>query len=172
LVRAKQRYAAAAFEAYRVAALDLVPAVGVEFYITNWTRRAADAYRIQWCNAPRQPENPFDWEDIFRHHKDPDRLEVVIWGPEQRLSGLGLATTNRQSVILQFVEGDARADCPLQGKRLGIILETAACYAQERGKAELRLQPINEKLASLYVDAYGFTRETKKGERPYFRRPI
>lgn len=99
-------------------------------------------------------------------------MEIVIWGPNDRLCGLGLATTNRTSVILQFIEGDPRPDCPLRGKRLPIALEAVACYGQGRGKSEIRLQPINEKLASLYRDVYDFTRETRKGEQAYFRRPI
>ncbi len=172
LARAKQQYQSAAFEAYRVAAINLVSAIGVEFYVSNWTRRAAEAYREQWEWVSRNPDAAFDWHNIFHRHKDPDRMEIVIWGPNDRLCGLGLATTNRTSVILQFIEGDPRPDCPLRGKRLPIALEAVACYGQGRGKSEIRLQPINEKLASLYRDVYDFTRETRKGEQAYFRRPI
>ena len=111
------------------------------------------------------PDAAFDWHNIFHQHKDPDRMEIVIWGPNDRLCGLGLATTNRTSVILQFIEGDPRPDCPLRGKRLPIALFQKQWPATAKGEVnpKFALQPINEKLASLYRDVYDFTpRDAKR----------
>lgn len=74
--------------------------------------------------------------------------------------------------MLRFLEGDPRQDCPLRGKRILIALETAANYAQGRGKKEIRVQPIDDKLVYLYESVYGFVLESPKNEEPYYRKGV
>jgi hypothetical protein len=71
---------------------------------------------------------------------------------------------------LNFVEGDFRPDCPLQGRRVLIVLEAVALFGQLIGKQELRLRPLNQELERQYVDVYGF--EAGPEGESYFRRPI
>lgn len=172
LARAKQRYETDALEAHRTAAANLIPALDVNFYLTGWTRKAQEAYRDQWVLFVRAPDRSWDWDAIFQRHRDPDRFEIVIWAPGDRLAGLGIGLTTGRALVFRFFEGDPRPDCPLTGRRILIALEAAACYAQARGKTELRLQPINDRLAALYQDGYGFILEAPKGEQPYLRRTI
>jgi hypothetical protein len=108
----------------------------------------------------------------FRVHRDPDRLDIVIWGPNDRLCGLGLGLTSSEAVEVRFIEGDPRPDCPLKGKRILIILECAACYAQARGRKELRIQPINQRLEYLYRQTYGFVLETPRRGARYYRKGV
>jgi len=114
----------------------------------------------------------WDWEEIFRGHRDPDRLELVIWTVGDRLSGLGLVLTSGRAVELRFLEGDPRPDCPLKGRRIAVALEAAARYAQARGKLEIRLQPLNASLGCLYCKAYGFEEVTPKGAQSYLRKAV
>lgn len=139
--------------------------LGERIQITEWSGRAA-RHLSDWG------ETHFPWEEIFQKHRDPDRLDMAIWGAEDRLSGLALGLTTGQSLMLRFVEGDPREDCPLRGKRILIALEAATNYAQARGKREIRLQPINEKLVYLYENVYGFTLESPRNETPYYRKGV
>jgi len=102
----------------------------------------------------------------MRRHRDPDRLAMTIW-TEDRLSAIALALTTSQSVVLRFVEGDPRTDCPLVGKRALIALEACARYAQGRGKVELRVHPVNSHVEALYTGVYGFERRKPHKEPPY-----
>jgi hypothetical protein len=166
LERAKARYAVDRDAAHRQAALHLSTPIGVDFHLSGWTGKAREALAAQWKSSY------FDWAEIFRRHRDPDRLDMVIWAPEERLSGIGLGLTTGESVVVRFVEGDPRDDCPLKGRRIAIFLECAALYAQARGKLELRIQPINERLATLYQQSYGFTLATDQEGRAYYQRSI
>lgn len=143
--------------------------LGVEFTLTGWGERAKEAYADQWLNhcTPQ-----FDWERIFRIHRDLDRLDLVIWGPGGRLSGLALGLTTPQAVIMSFIEGDPRPDCPLKGKRVLIGLECGTCYGQVRGRTEIRIQPINKRLEELYRQEYGFVLETPGRGESYYRKDI
>lgn len=60
----------------------------------------------------------------------------------------------------------------MKGFRAAIALEAVACYAQLRGKAEIRVSPINDRLRELYVELYGFQEVTDRGMEPYFRRAV
>jgi hypothetical protein len=171
LARAKERYSAAAFEAYRSAALTLQPEFGLHLAITSWTNKAEDAYRSQWPKD-RHPDAGWSWDEIFRRHRDPDRLPIVIWGPSDRLCGLGLALTAGRVINLRFLEGDPRSDCPLKGRRIAIALEATAVYGQALGKGEITIDPVNADLENLYIDTYGFTKESVRGKKPCFRRTI
>jgi hypothetical protein len=168
----KERCRTAAFDAYRLAALKLEPIVGVALQLSDWTNRAREAYASQWLNAERHPDAGWDWVEIFRRHNDPNRMAIVIWGPDDRLSGLGLVLASNRSVELRFLEGDPRSDCPLKGKRALIALEAAVAYGQAIGKTDIRVQPATPELTARYVDLYGFTQETLRGEKPFFRKPI
>lgn len=160
--RAIARYETARFEAKRQAALNLQGQTDVDFYIGDWGTRAASALTAQWKD---EHASDWDWPEIFRRHKDIDRLDIVIWGPEDRLCGLGLGLRKADFVELRFLERDPRPDCPLIGKIIPIMLECSTCYAQATGRDELRLEPTNDQLATLYKDTYGFTvAKDRKGQ--------
>lgn len=171
LARAVERYREDALSACRTTSHALQAAVG-DFYITGWTHKGRQAFREQWLPAQRGRSFKWEWEEIFRRHREPDRLELVVWAPGDRLSALGLVLTTSRAVELRFLEGDQRPDCPLKGHRILIVLEAAARYAQSRGKLEIRVQPINAPLAKVYCDIYRFKEVRPKGEVPYLRREI
>jgi hypothetical protein len=168
--KAKQRYQEARDTCRRQAALKLSPILGVDFYVSGWSGRTRDAMLDQW--VPAAPITGWDWAEIFRRHNDPDRLDMAIWSTDDRLSGLGLGLTGSNFVEIRFVEGDPRQDCPLKGKRTLIFLECAAGYAQLRGKAELRIQPKNQALETLYTEIYGFTLETPRWGSAYYKKVV
>lgn len=168
LALAKRRYEQLALNAHRQAGLNLSGVLGVEFHISTWTRKGMEAFGQQW-----EADAEFQWREIFRRHlNEPDRLEIVVWGPEGRLCALALATTGGSFIKLGFLEGDPRPDCPLKGRRALIALEATQCYGQGRGKSELRIQPANDDLATMYVENYGFSLETRKGVDAYYKREI
>ncbi len=166
LARAKARYADLRGKAYLRTAQILVPHIEVDFTITQWGAKAKDAYSRQWG------QSRFDWEEIFRKHNDPDRLDMAIWSPNDRLSALCLGLTTGRSVHLRFLEGDRREDCPLKGRRILIVLEAAANFAQGRGKSELRLQPESDALKELFRETYGFALEKDQDKREYWVKRI
>lgn len=170
--RHKARCASAKDAARRQAALNLDGKFGATFHLSGWTVKAQEAYRDQWLTNPRHEDADWDWDEIFRRHRDPDNLEIVIWSPGDRLSGIGFCLVTGKSVEIRFVEGDNRADCPLKGYRALIILECATCYAQGLGKGELRAQPINASLQELYVDTYGFIVDREGRGDPYYRKKV
>jgi hypothetical protein len=53
-----------------------------------------------------------------------------------------------------------------------IALEAAACYAQELGKPEIRVQPVSTAVEGILRDGFGFTLETPKDTKPFFRRHV
>jgi hypothetical protein len=97
---------------------------------------------------------------------------MVVWGPNERLCGLGLAVTTSKAVCIRFVAGDAREGCPLIGKRGLIILECSALYAQARGREELRVEPATSSLEALYSDIYGFERVEPNKASAYYRKAV
>lgn len=139
--------------------------LGRHIQITEWSGRV-------WRALDDWGKIEFDWKEIERRHKDPSRLEIAIWSSQERLSGLALGLTTGQALMLRFLEGDPRQDCPLRGMRIAIALETAANYAQARGKSEIRLQPINDKLVYLYENVYGFALVSPHKEEPYYRKGV
>jgi hypothetical protein len=166
--RAKERYQVDRHAAYRFSTDNLVSVVGVNFHVTGWSNDARHALATQWN---QRGDDDWDWSEIFRRHNDPDRLDMAIWSPEARLSALSLGLTRSNYVEIRFLEGDRRRDCPLKGSRALIAIQCAAAYAQARGRAELRVQPTNERLKSLYMDIYGFELATpRRGEAYYVRK--
>lgn len=172
LEHAKKRYSDAREACRRQAGLRLGHVLGVEFHVSGWSNKGREAMADQWVDLKGATLSAWDWNEIFRRHHDPDRLDMVIWGPDDRLCGVGLALTTGQAVDIRFVEGDPRIDCPLKGKRTLIFLECAAGYAQQRGKAELRIEPKNSALVNLYTDVYGFSLETPRGANAYYRKAV
>jgi hypothetical protein len=162
---ARNRYAVSRARAISATTAALVPEFGIVFRLTGWSRAVQAAYQVQWVS----PE--FDWQEIFRRFGDPDRLDLAMWA-EDRLCGLGLATTTQTALKLLFLEGDSRPDCPLRGLRIPIFLDVAANYARDRGKTELRVWPLTDNLAGLYRDAYGFSLVTSGPGGPYWVRRI
>jgi hypothetical protein len=152
-------------EAFRVASLNLADNPGLNFHITGWTARAREAYG-GWASSR------WNWNELFRRHHDPDRLDIAIWTHDNELAALALAVTTGLAVHLRFLEG-APGDSPaLKGDRLIIVLEAVACYAQLRGKVEIRATPLNDELSRLYVDRYGFELVDKRGQEAYVCRRI
>lgn len=170
LARARARYEAAKDLARREAAQVLVPKIGTNFHLSGWSGKAREALNDQWVVDGKQLSQ-WDWNEIFRRHNDPDRLDIVIWGAADRLCGLSLCLSTSTYIEIRFLEGDPRRDCPLTGRRALIVLETAARYAQERGRAELRIQPVNERLETLYRQIYRFELATPhRGSAYYYKR--
>lgn len=155
--------------AFRAAALNLQPHLGVEFNISPWSNKALRAFDGHWSTFKREVE--WDWPEIFRGHRDYDRLDLAIWSGD-RLCGLGLGITTPSALELRFLEGCPDPECPLRGRRILIALEAAACYAQTCGKKEIRVSPINSSLESLYRDTYGFALETPAKGAPYYRKGV
>jgi hypothetical protein len=168
--QALAKYKSQADKARGRTVITLAPVIGVNFSLGTWGNRAQAAYAEQWLQ--RHPDAGWDWAEVFKRYNDPDRLEMVIWGPEERLSGIGLAVTTGQAVNVRFIEGDPRPECPLVGRRIPIFLECAANYAQLRGKVELRIQPVNDTLAALYTEVYDFTLETPAHGAAYYKRTV
>lgn len=168
LARHKARFEADRHAARAQAVKNLQPHLP-EFNLSGWGARARESYLDQWRG---EPKCNWDWEEIFRRHNDPDKLDVAIWGPNERLCGLGIGLTTGEALELRFLEGDPRADCPLKGRRILIFLESAACYAQARGRPELRVRPKNERLEDLYRQTYGFVLETNSRGDRYLRKDI
>jgi hypothetical protein len=169
--RAKERYQQAKDTCRREAAIKVGAFLGVEFYISGWSDRTRHALSDQWLADGVSAGTGWDWPEVFRRHNDPDRLDMAVWAAD-RLCGLGLCLTGSQFVEIRFVEGDPRQDCPLKGKRTLIFLECAAGYAQSRGKAELRIQPKNQRLEALYTGLYGFSLETPRRSPAYYRKVV
>ncbi|MGO7898912.1 hypothetical protein ACC719_15735 [Rhizobium ruizarguesonis] len=149
LARARERYIKNKHDARKAAVVNLEPHLQIKFHVAEWSNRCFEAMKSQWS------ESEFDWEEIRRRYREPDQLDFAIWH-EDRLCAMGLAVTTGQSVKLKFIEGDARLDCPLKGRRILIALEAVANYAQARGKKEIILEPLNEGLVSLYETNFGF----------------
>lgn len=163
----RERYLQCAHDAFRKCEAKLLQRARLSFAITEYSGRSAEAVREQWEPFGRDHETAWDWAELVRHYrKDPDTLAMAVWSGE-RLSSLCLATTSGNAVHIRYLEGDPRADCPLRGCRALIALEACAGYAQSRGKTELRVHPLNDRLKGLYVDTYGFDVCSPKKAEPY-----
>ncbi|QRE74094.1 hypothetical protein [Methylobacterium aquaticum] len=172
LAAAKQRYAANREAARLAAATAASQTFGIEIQLSGWTSKASSAWASQWIDADRRSASSWDWDAI--HHaysRELDRFDLAMWSGE-RLCGLALATMSRSIITINFLEGDPRTDCPLQGKRAAIAVEAAQNYGQLSGRRFLRVQPIHPRLETLYCDIFGFTLATNKGGRAYYQREI
>lgn len=160
-------------EAFRQTSLNLSPLIGVKFLLTGWSRKAEAAYDNQWKAQKRHPDAAWDWPELQKKYiRDPSRLDIVIWGPDERLCGLGLGKMTSQAVDLLFLEREPAADCPLQGRVALIALDAAARFGQGCGRTELRVHPVNSSLCNLYCDTYGFTLVEPRKQDPYCRKGV
>gem|GEM_PF-5745131 len=132
------------------AAANLRGLVGEDLRISEISGKALDAVSSQWKISK------FDWAVVYDTHKKPNDFKFAIWKGET-LCALALARLTTKSVHLSFLEGSPHSDCPLRGKRVLIALETASIYGQRRGKQYLTLEPLNEKLSSVYQGTFGFS---------------
>jgi hypothetical protein len=146
--------------------------LGIDVRIRRTSRTAYEHIRDYWDVAGRHPDAGWDWEELFRRHREPKRLDMAIWTPTGRLVAMGLATITTAAATVRYVEGDPRADCHLKGKRVLIALEAATNYALGAGLAEIRIEPINGALASMYEKVYGFELVKPPKAPPYYRKGI
>ena len=109
LAAAKRRYAQNKHDACK-AAEALATHIGTSYQITEVSGRALRYISDAWGSSH------FDWPEVLRRHNEPDVMPIAIWHGE-RLCALALALTTGQAVVLRFLEGDARSDCPLKGRR-------------------------------------------------------
>lgn len=71
-----------------------------------------------------------------------------------------------------FFEADPRPECPLKGKRILIALDAIAAYVQGSGRAEIRVEPANDKLVEVYQTVYEFEVVSPRKGKPYCRKRI
>ena len=172
LSAAKARYSHAATRARLQAALNLQAVLKLPFSITEWSNRSSDALTEQWPLSGRRPDSSWNWPQIQRDFKtDPTKFELAVWG-DNRLSCLAIANLSNSAVVLRFLEGDPRADCPFRGVRTLIVLEAIQCCGLTTGRNEIQVEPVNDALATLYRNNYGFALATRKGGNAYYRREI
>lgn len=161
----KQKYVSNTFDARQRTVSALSPYEAIHFALTEWSGRTWEAMSSQWGAFF------YDWREISRRHRDPDRLELALWTGETLLA-VGLALTNDRAVHVKFIEGHPNPTCPLKGGRLEILLDAAANYALVRGKTEIHLEPKNDDLIDLYESVYDFERVNRKGGAPYWCRKV
>jgi len=148
-------------------------AAGIDVRLMRASRRAFEYVREHWDAAGRHPTCAhWNWEEICRSHRAPKTFDLAIWTPDERLAGLALATLTAEAAIIRRVEGDPRDGCALKGKRVLIALEAVSNYALGAGLRELRVEPVNAELASLYERVYGFELHQPKKATAYYRKAI
>lgn len=126
--------------------------------------------KAHWDPNGRREETAWDWQDVMRRHRDPDRLDMAIWAGE-RLAALALSLTTSEAVELRFLEADPRRDCPLARRRALVALDASARYAQGLGRVELRVCPINDAIEGL-CKASGFEAKKPKGRESYWTKRV
>lgn len=159
-------------EARREAGKTMEAFLGRPLNLGAWSGRVQQAYEEQWLHGQRHNDAGWDWPEIIRRHRnEPDAMSIAIWS-EARLSGLALAVTNADAITVKFLEGDPRADCPLKGVRALIALEAATMYGQGIGRREVRVEPANDTLATMYRDMLGFALAEPPHGTAYYVRVI
>lgn len=151
-----------------VAARTSLRAAGISLDVMRFNRRAFEALTDQW----RDRRVDWDWHEICRKNRGPKSYCIAIWADADCLAGLSLMTVSGEAVTVRYLEGDPRPDCPIKGLRALVALEVATNYAQICGLYEVRIQPLNEALASLYENVYGFELVKRTKECPYYRKRI
>jgi hypothetical protein len=170
VAKARERYIQGKFDAFRTAEARVKPLIEIDFPITEYSGRALAAVSSQW-EPNRGEETRWDWQEIMRRHHDPDRFDMAIWVGD-RLCALALAVTSCDALNLRFLEGSPHKDCPLAGRRALIAFEALSCYAQGRGRKELRVSPINSRIERLYIEMYGFARKAPRKQEPYLVKQV
>lgn len=162
---ARMRYLQSMHDAMRKSSENIRKELGVDVQLREFTRSTITAIE-EWGATE------FDWSEILSRVRDPDCFRFGIWFGN-RLVAVAIATTSGQSVCLRYIEADRRDDAPLKGLRILIALEAITIYGQLRGKVEIKLEPIDEGLISLYENSYGFERiSPRKGVPKYWRKRI
>lgn len=171
LVAAKNRYIQDRYEAMRLTMEGLREHVGVKFKLIEISRSTLEVWKEQWPKWPKTELNQFDWDEIHKRFREPDSFKFAIWADDE-LCGLVVGTTSGQSIKVRFIEGSPNPSCPLKGRRILIALEAVALYGQLRGKRELVLEPINQKLIDVYENDYGFEVVRPRKGDPFCRKGI
>jgi hypothetical protein len=167
--RAKARDNQAWTEATIASSNNLKDHINCNYSVSIWSNATRQAYAQQWCPHPRRCE--WDWDNIESRYRPPkERVCAVLAG--DRLAALALITATRARVKVNFLEGDPRLDCPMQGQRALVVLDLAATYGQRLGCEEIHLVPVNDTLLTLYCGTYGFEEVLVKGSTEYLRRGL
>jgi hypothetical protein len=173
LAQVKAHYDSLKDKACLEASRSLRAFLGIDVRIRRVGRSAHEQVRDLWDPAGRHPDAGWDWEEIFRRHREPKCLDLAIWtGNSDRLIALALATMNSEAVTLRYCEGSPQEGCDYKGKRVLIALEAATNYALGAGLAEIRIVPVNPALASMYEKVYGFELVKQHKAPTYYRRGI
>lgn len=167
--RAKDRDNQAWTEAAVASSNNIKDFVGLNYSVSIWSNAIRHAYAQQWCSHPRRCD--FDWNEISRRFTPP-KERVFAVSVEDRLAALGAITASKVRVKVNFLEGDPRADCPLQGRRALVVLDLAATYGQRLGCEEIHLVPVNDTVRTLYCGTYGFEEVFSKGRLDYLKRGL
>ena len=172
LAKAKAYYAQLQDKACLEAANSLRDA-GLPVRIMRVSRRAIDYVAAHWEPAGRHPECAhWDWSEILRTNRTPKFMDMSFWSMDDRLVALAAGVITKEAAILKYVEGDPRDDCAFRGKRVPMALEAMTNYGQIAGLNEIRVEPVNEALATLYEKVYGFELVTGRKTPSYFRKAI
>lgn len=60
----------------------------------------------------------------------------------------------------------------MQGRRAIVMLDLAATYGQRLGCEEIHLEPVNDKLKSLYCGTFGFEEVLSRDGSKYLKRGL
>lgn len=172
LTEAKARYGGYKDAASLHATRTLGPILGIDVRLLRWSNKTREALEDQWGGVARAPEAHWDWREVFRSYSEPSSFDMALWTSDGRLCALGLATKNQTAITFRFAEGDPRPDCPYRGKRLPVLLEAVVFYGQILGLEQVRIEPANSTLETLYKSLYGFSLETPKKGRSFLWREI
>lgn len=149
-----------------MASVNQLKALGWDVRMSPWSRKANEAVSQQW--EPKGRKFPWVWLDIVDHYREPDAFTVAIWTPSDRLVGLSLTTLSKTAATVRYLECDPDQTCEFRGKRAFFCLNTVTNYAQITGRTEIRIEPVNQALASFYESVFGFTLASKGVPRPYY----
>lgn len=142
-----------------------IRAAGLDVTLMHSSNRALEAISDQWGKSY------FDWPERVRRYRKHKAFAMAMWSGE-RLVGMCLMKVSNSAVTVICVEGAPDDSCQFKGKRLLVALEAATNYAQVCGMDEIRIDPINDALARLYEDVYGFTLVSPRGQAPYYAKRI
>ncbi|WP_157968894.1 hypothetical protein [Tropicimonas sp. IMCC34011] len=137
-----------------------------------WSRTIEEAYRSQWLTATRSDDAGWEWPEISNRYRNEPKARQFAIMADDRLAALCFLLASRQRVLVRFLEGDPRQDCPLRGKRALLALDLAATYGQRLGCHEIHLEPVNEPLAELYRGRFGFKDGKDGNKKPVLKRGL
>jgi len=158
-----RRQAAAARES-----VEAFSAYGVDFDIRSISAHAIEIVETQWKAAGRRCDH-WNWEVICRDFlRKPSAWCFAIWS-EGRLCALVAAETGNAHLYGAFIEGDPRSAAPLEQYRAIVALDLLSRYAELCGLRELRVVPLNDKLAQWYQDIAAFEPFPSRENPTYYR---